>query len=314
MGSTCAAGQRLQFNDGSYRGLCVEGSGRYSSFEGPESFDATRGDSQAVSGLYVDIFAYVFSFSLIGSYYVFLRARLNKDRTYTIQSVNRDARAAWVDNIMSDKGKGILGVQTLRNSTMAATFLASTAILLMMGVLNLIRSGGDKNMLEALQAGIIGGGNMEDIKLLLLLVSLFTAFFCFTMAVRIYNHVGFLINSTSAKLAFCPTSAYVSRLLNRGGCFFSYGMRAYYVSVPLVFGLFSPYYLIIASIVMVFSLYHIDRAPEVQASELDIRKHTPASRFHFVPTSSDRKSDITGMYHAAEDKTSGGDDVNKKAG
>lgn len=260
-----------------------------------------------VSGLYVDIFAYLFSFSLIGGYYLFLRNRLNKDRSYTIQSVNRDARAAWVDNIMSDRSRAILAVQTLRNSTMAATFLASTAVLLMMGVLNLIRgSSGDKNMLQALQEGIIGGGHMEDIKLLLLLVALFTAFFCFTMAVRIYNHIGFLINSTSAKLEFCPTAPYVSRLLNRGGCFFSYGMRAYYVSVPLVFGLFSPYYLALASAVLVFALYHMDRAPAVQTSELDIRKHTPSSRFHFVPTPNEQRPEISGVYHSESNKTTDG--------
>jgi len=264
--------------------------------------------------VYVDIVAYVSSFTLIGCYYLFLRNRLNKDRTYTIQSVNRDARAAWVDNIMSDRSRAILAVQTLRNSTMAATFLASTAILLMMGVLNLIRgSSGDKNMLQALQDGIISGGHLEDIKLLLLLVSLFTAFFCFTMAVRIYNHIGFLINSTSAKLEFCPTAPYVGRLLNRGGCFFSYGMRAYYVSVPLVFGLFSPYYLAIASVVLVIALYHIDRAPEVQTSELDIRKHTPSSRFHFVPSTAENKSDISGVYHA-DDKQPKDGDLNQKTG
>lgn len=262
-----------------------------------------------MSGVYVDICAYLSSFALIGSYYLFLRTRLNKDRTYTIQSVNRDARAAWVDNIMSDRSKAILAVQTLRNSTMAATFLASTAILLMMGVLNLIRgSSGDKNMLQALQDGIISGGHLEDIKLLLLLVSLFTAFFCFTMAVRIYNHIGFLINSTSAKLEFCPSAAYVSRLLNRGGCFFSYGMRAFYVSVPLVFGLFSPYYLALASVILVVALYHLDRAPEVQTSELDIRKHTPASRFHFAPANMEGKSDISGVYHP-DDKQTGGSGI-----
>jgi len=267
-----------------------------------------------VSGLYVDIFAYLFSFALIGSYYLFLRNRLNKDRTYTIQSVNKDARAAWVDNIMSDQSRAILAVQTMRNSTMAATFLASTAILLIMGVLNLIRSsGGDKSMLQALQDGIINGGNMEDIKLLLLLVALFTAFFCFTLAVRMFNHIGYLINSTSAKLHFCPTAAYVSRLLNRGGCYYSYGMRAYYVSVPLVFGLFSPYYLVLASTVLVIALYHIDRAPEIQASDIDIRKHAPNSRFHFVPASTEKKSEITGVYQS-DSHEANNSEFNKKAG
>jgi len=262
-----------------------------------------------VSGLYVEVFAYLFGFALIAAYYAFIRARLNKDRAYTIQSVNRDARAAWVDNIMSDGNKAILAVQTLRNSTMAATFLASTAILLMMGVLNLMRGSSEGNgVLKALQEGAITGGHLEEIKLVLLLVALCTAFFCFTMAVRVYNHVGFLINSSSAKLQFSPTSAYVSRLLNRGGSFFSYGMRAYYVSVPLVFGLFSPYYLAIASIVLVFTLYHLDRAPEVQTNDSDIRKHTPSSRFHYDATPPETKSEIKGVFHSNINPPYEGDD------
>lgn len=252
-----------------------------------------------MSEIYVEIIAYLFGFSLIVAYYAFIRARLNKDRAYTIQSVNRDARAAWVDNIMSDPSKAILAVQTLRNSTMAATFLASTAILLMMGVLNLMRGiSEDKSMIKALQEGTLGSAHVEEIKMIFLLVVLFTAFFCFTMAVRVYNHMGFLINSSSAKLQFSPTSAYVSRLLNRGGSFFSYGMRAYYVSVPLVFGLFSPYYLAIASIVLVITLYYLDRAPEVQTEDSDIHKHTPSSRFHYIAPTAELKSDRTGESHS----------------
>jgi uncharacterized membrane protein len=226
-----------------------------------------------------DIGAYGFSFLLIGSYHLYLRSRLRRDRGYTIQSVNNDARAAWVENIMSDKSKDILAVQTLRNSTMAATFLASTAILLIMGVLNLMHDGGSESVLHSLQNGIISGGDLEEIKLLILLIAFFTAFFSFSLAVRMYNHIGYLINSSNTKQQFCPTSDYVSRLLNRSGSYYSYGMRAYYLSVPLVFGLFSPYYMVFASIVLVVVLYHIDRAPDTQASDSDIRKHAPASRF-----------------------------------
>ena len=38
---------------------------------------------------------------------------------------------------MADCNNGVLAIQTLRNSTMASTFLASTSILLMVGVMTL---------------------------------------------------------------------------------------------------------------------------------------------------------------------------------
>ena len=196
--------------------------------------------------------------------------------------MNYAARAAWVENIMADKSKEILAVQTLRNSTMAATFLASTAILLIFGVLNLMQkdAGGD-NVLHALQSGLLGGDNLEQFKLLVLLVAFFWAFFSFSMAVRMYNHVGYLINSSNDKHHFCPTPMYVARLLNRSGSYYSYGMRAYYLSVPLVFALFNPYYLIIASLGLIVALYNIDRAPDTQATNKDIGKRRRAADLHF---------------------------------
>jgi uncharacterized membrane protein len=229
-----------------------------------------------------DISAYLISFALIGGYHLYLRIRLRRDRSYTIQSVNNAARSAWVENIMADEGKEILAVQTLRNSTMAATFLASTAILLIIGVLNLMqKSASGDNVLQALQNGLLSGDNLEQFKLLVLLVTFFWAFFSFSMAVRMYNHVGYLINSSNDKQQFCPTPRYVGSLLNRSGSYYSYGMRAYYLSVPLVFALFNPYYLILASIGLIVALYNIDRAPDTQATKKDIGIRRRAADMHF---------------------------------
>jgi uncharacterized membrane protein len=227
-----------------------------------------------VSPYILDISTSAISFTLISGYYLYLQARVRRNPSYAIQSVNSDARSAWVENIMADKNNGVLAVQTLRNSTMAATFLASTAILLMMGSLNLMQnSGGDSSLLHELQNGINTSGDIAQLKLLLLLATFFWAFFSFSMAVRLYNHVGYLINAGNDRHRFCPTPHYVSRLLNRSGSYYSLGMRAYYISVPLVFSLFNPYYMVIASVALVATLYYIDRAPDTQPQNSDIYKH-----------------------------------------
>lgn len=219
----------------------------------------------------IDISTYILSIVLIGGYHLYLRIRLRRDPSYTIQSVSNDARSAWVENIMQEKSNGILAVQTLRNSTMAATFLASTAILLMMGTMNLMQnSSGKDSILHTLQSDIMSGNDFEQIKLIILLATFFWAFFSFSMALRMYNHVGYLINASNDKLHFHPSAKYVSRLLNRSGSYYSLGMRAYYISVPLVFSLFNPYYMIIASIGLIFALYHNDRAPGDQPHNNDI--------------------------------------------
>jgi len=247
----------------------------------------------------IDISTYALSLGVIGGYHLYLRARLSRDPSYTIQSVNNDARTAWVENIMAEKSNGILAVQTLRNSTMAATFLASTAILLMMGTLNLMQnSGKTDSLLHSLQSGIVAGDNLEQIKLLILLATFFWAFFSFSMALRMYNHVGYLINSSNDKHQFYPTPHYVSRLLNRSGAYYSLGMRAYYISVPLVFALFNPYYMVVASIGLIVVLYHIDRAPGAQPHNSDIhkRKRSTDSKIKFkVAPSSEENRKISGF-------------------
>lgn len=77
-------------------------------------------------------------------------------------------------------------------------------------------------------------------KLLLVLLDLFAAFFAFSMSVRLFNHVGYLINVPLSSGHPEITPAHVARQLNRAGRFYSIGMRAFYFLVPLVFWVFGP--------------------------------------------------------------------------
>ena len=192
-----------------------------------------------------DLIGFILSVLILVTYNLFINYKTKKNPEYTVQAVNVIARTAWVESIMNDSGKEVLAVQTLRNSTMAATFLASTAVLLIIGVLTL-SSQGDK-MESTWHALNIVGVKHADLwltKLLLILLDLFVAFFSFTMAVRVFNHVGYLINvplNRNFKM-ICP--AHVAVHLNRAGRFYSIGMRAYYTVVPLVFWLFGPHFML----------------------------------------------------------------------
>jgi uncharacterized membrane protein len=221
-----------------------------------------------VNDLDFNVMAFILSATLILIYYGYLRTRLRNNPSYTIQAVNARARASWVEYIMKGGGgTDVLAVQTLRNSTMAATFLASTAILLMMGVLNLVLNdtGGAAAILETVHQHA-EQGDLATLKLLPLLVDFFWAFFCFSLAVRLYNHVGYLINAHETGSS-PHTPAFVARLLNRSGRYYSLGMRAYYFSVPLVFWQFGPWYLIGGAIGLVVVLYTVDVTPETIADK-----------------------------------------------
>jgi len=214
-----------------------------------------------------DVVSLLFCIILLAVYHIYLAYKVKKRPTYTIQAVNRIARTAWVETIMKER-RDILAVQTLRNSTMAATFLASTAVLLIIGVLTL--SGQGTNLNNTWHALNMLGATHSSIwlaKLMLLLSDLFVAFFCFSMAIRMFNHVGFMINVPLSLNHKMISPQHVALHLNRAGKFYSIGMRAYYFSVPMVFWLFGPHFMVASTILLIFVLYFLDRAPKVMADD-----------------------------------------------
>lgn len=209
-----------------------------------------------------DIGCFLSSVAILVLYHLYLRNKTRKDPTYTVQAINRTARRLWVETLMGQGKPDVIAVQTLRNSTMAATFLASTAVLLIMGVLTL----SSQNQGSAWQVFNTFGTNHPELwlfKLLLLLINLFVAFFSFSMSIRVYNHVGFLINVPLSLNHPALSAKHIAAHLNSAGKYYSIGMRTYYYCVPLVFWLFGPHLMLLATIALIPLLYKHDRAPKV---------------------------------------------------
>jgi uncharacterized membrane protein len=93
-----------------------------------------------------------------------------------------------------------------------------------------------------------------------LLADFIIAFFAFAMAVRLSNHVVFMVNVPESDAHHNLSPEAVARRLNRAGHMFSVGMRAFFFAVPLVFWLFGAPFLVIASAGLVFALQHLDRS------------------------------------------------------
>jgi len=211
-----------------------------------------------------DLFMLAISVALLVIYHLYLRYRTRKNPHYTVQAVNKLARAAWVETMMAMGKPDVIPVQTLRNSTMAATFLASTAILLIIGVLSL--SGQGEKLSGTWHALNIVGTIRTDLwlgKLLFLLVDLFVAFFSFSMSVRVFNHVGYMINVPTSLNHKSISPRHVAAHLNQAGRYYSVGMRAYYFLVPLVFWLFGPHFMLVSTILLIVVLSRIDRSPKL---------------------------------------------------
>jgi uncharacterized membrane protein len=208
-----------------------------------------------------DISGFVVSAGMIGLYYGFLWMRVRRNPTYTIHGVNEVARTLWVAHVMSNPGKDLMAVQTLRNFIMGASLMASSAALLILGTLTL--SGQAENIARSWHIFNSVGSHAAEIwiiKVLALLLDFIIAFFSFAMVVRLVNHVVFMINvpEHDAHRELSPHN--VARRLNLAGHLFAIGMRAFFFAVPLVFWLFGPIFLIAATAGLVITLYHLDRS------------------------------------------------------
>ena len=215
-----------------------------------------------------DILSLLLSVTLVLGYHIFIAYRVRHNPDYTLKSLMATARSAWTRSIMSS-GKDILAVQTLRNSTMAAIFLASTAILLIIGVLTLSGQA-DKlgNTWNALNPSGTAMVEIWQFKLVLLLIDLLSAFFFFSLSIRYFNHVGYMINVPLAMGYSSISIEMVSAQLNRAGAFYGHGMRSYYYVVPLMLWLFGPYLMVTATVALVLLMFKFDYVPPPSASEI----------------------------------------------
>lgn len=207
-----------------------------------------------------DLIAFTVSFLLILAYYLYLGRRTRRAPHSSVHALNARIRERWVDMVMSKDNMEVLAVQTLRNSVMAANFMATTAILLIIGTLNLSEKIGQW-ALDWHPMAYTVSGELWQIKLGLLLLDFSIAFYCFSMAIRFYNHVGYMINlpgdASSNPTHYKQTCAY----LNRAGSYYTLGNRTFFFSLPIIMWFLGPYFLMLATVGLIGGLTMLDRAP-----------------------------------------------------
>jgi len=207
-----------------------------------------------------DMVAFAVSCLLILVYYLYLGRRTRLTPDSSVHALNARVRERWVDMVMSKDSMEILAVKTLRNSVMADNFMASTAVLLIIGTLNISEKIGKWTLQwHPYVLADVESSQLWQIKLGLLLLDFFIAFYCFAMAIRFFNHVGYMINlsdeaSTDGSL-YKRTCAY----LNKAGSYYTLGIRTFFFSLPIILWFFGPYFLMLATLVLIVGLAMLDR-------------------------------------------------------
>ncbi|KAL2921587.1 hypothetical protein RDABS01_013078 [Bienertia sinuspersici] len=206
-----------------------------------------------------------FGLIIMVGYHGWLLHRIINHPTKTIVGIHAINRRLWVEAMMEDTKNGVLAVQTLRNNIMASTLLATTAILLSSVIAVLMTSRGSGNML-----GLVLGDESPmgfSIKFFSILVCFLLAFLLNVQSIRYYSHASILINVPYKKISSpCLTADYVARIVNRGGYFWSLGLRAFYFSFPLFLWVFGPIPMFCSCIALVILFFFLDFTVEFRAT------------------------------------------------
>ncbi|XP_066350877.1 uncharacterized protein [Miscanthus floridulus] len=203
--------------------------------------------------------------ALMVGYHIWLLLRIRRRPETTVIGINAINRCIWVRHIMEDpSGKhAVLAVQTLRNTIMASTVLASVAITLSSLVAGLMASGASGGGRLFSASGLaVGAGSGEAAlatKFFAVLVCFLVAFLLNVQSIRYYSHTGLLVNvPLAAHRRPARAVGYVTGTLNRGFYFWSLGVRAYYFSCPVFLWLFGPIPMCASCVAMVAALYFLD--------------------------------------------------------
>jgi uncharacterized membrane protein len=190
---------------------------------------------------------------LLLGYHLRLVADLRRRPLATAIGRNRVARDAWVRKVVAQSAD-LLAVQTLRNWTMTGTFLASTAILIGIGIVHFVFAAGQPATASVVVHGAGGLASGIGGRKLLLLASLFFAsFFCFAQTLRALNHLVF-----SLPVAGADGVTVNVEQLNQGANHFTLGMRGFYLALPVALWLFGSFYFLGATCLLLVVLRRID--------------------------------------------------------
>lgn len=168
-------------------------------------------------------------------------------------------REDWFYAVSAQKGSEVLAVQTLRNSLMSATMLASTAALALMGTVTLAA--------PSLHASFDTARGISDISPrlileLLLLALLFASLVSTMMAVRFYNHAGFIGGMPVESEARKRWAHAGVRYVRRAGILYGVGLRQLVLVVPVVAAILLPLAGPVAAVVVAGVLFWFDRYSE----------------------------------------------------
>ncbi|GAB2286390.1 hypothetical protein Dimus_020805 [Dionaea muscipula] len=221
---------------------------------------------------YLDLLLVPSGILIITAYHAWLWHKVKTQPLATIIGINSNGRRCWVASIMKDnEKKNILAVQTLRNTIMGSTLMATTSILLSSAMAAILSS--TYSIKKPLNDAVYGahGEFMMALKYVTLLLVFVFSFLCHSLSIRFINQVNFLINipqpqSDSVTTPSSITPDYVAEMLEKGMMLNTAGNRLFYLALPLLLWIFGPVLVFFCSLAIVPALYNLDLVNQTSSS------------------------------------------------
>ena len=173
------------------------------------------------------------------------------------RSAHATMREEWFNEVSRQPGSEILAVQTLRNSMMSATLIASTAALALMGTAALSVPSLHGRYHDALTESLV----IEPRALLdlMLMTMLFASLLSSAMAVRYYNHAGYIVAMPVGSQARTRWHDVGVRYLRAAGIYYSWGLRHLIMVAPIVAAIAYPLAGPVMAIILIGFMRRFDR-------------------------------------------------------
>ncbi|KAG8374476.1 hypothetical protein BUALT_Bualt11G0136300 [Buddleja alternifolia] len=207
--------------------------------------------------LYLDSILVPLSLFFTIGYHAYLWHNLKHKPALTSIGLNTLKRKALFRQLnQGDDKKGMLAVQSLRNTLMFTILTATVTIIITVSLAALANNAFKANrLLSSMDLFGSQSGRIMILKFGSASIFLVASFFCSSMAVGCLVDANFLINAIGEFSAGC---GYTETVVERGFMLAVVGNRVLCIAFPLLLWLFGPLPVVISSLALVWGLYELD--------------------------------------------------------
>ncbi|XVF37398.1 hypothetical protein REPUB_Repub20aG0004400 [Reevesia pubescens] len=213
--------------------------------------------------LFLDTVLIPFSLFLTLGYHAYLWQSIKQKPSTTKIGIDKLRRKSWfLDIKQGDDKKGMLAVQSLRNTLVATIFTASIAILVNLSLAALTNNA--YNASHLFNSEILGSqsGKIYSLKYGSASVFVLVSFLCSSMALGFLIDANFLINACGGPdHDFSSDPGYTQTIFERGFGLALIGNRLLCITFPMLLWMFGPLPVALSSAALVWGLYELDFAP-----------------------------------------------------